>query len=106
MPGAAIGSHFGNHTSADSINVKGVRRRKRVNRLPNLTFLNHIVDELVAFAEGTCALNPKIQREGVVLRPLADRERLRELVEGRALTHDSMDVTRVRQFRLVRQVES
>src|SRR3984957_4747150 len=28
-----------------------------------------------------------------------DREHLRELVEGRALTHDSMDVTRVRQIR-------
>jgi RNA ligase (TIGR02306 family) len=31
--------------------------------------LNHTVDELVAFAEGTSALNPKAQREGVVLRP-------------------------------------
>jgi SNF2 family DNA or RNA helicase len=28
-----------------------------------------------------------------------DREHLRELVEGRALTHDSMDVTKVRQIR-------
>ena len=28
-----------------------------------------------------------------------DRQHLRELVEGRALTHDSMDVTRVRQIR-------
>jgi ATP-dependent RNA circularization protein (DNA/RNA ligase family) len=31
--------------------------------------LNHSVDELVAFAEGASSLNPKIQREGVVLRP-------------------------------------
>jgi RNA ligase (TIGR02306 family) len=37
-----------------------------------LIVLNHTIDELVAFAEGTSALNPKIQREGVVLRPLAE----------------------------------
>ena len=30
------------------------------------------VDALVAFAEGTSVLNPKIQREGVVLRPFAE----------------------------------
>ena len=34
--------------------------------------LDHTVDELVAFSEGTSVLNPKIQREGVVLRPLAE----------------------------------
>ncbi len=34
--------------------------------------LNHTVDELVAFSEGTSVLNPKVQREGVVLRPLAE----------------------------------
>jgi RNA ligase (TIGR02306 family) len=34
--------------------------------------LNHTVDELVAFAEGTSVLNPKAQREGVVLRPLVE----------------------------------
>jgi RNA ligase (TIGR02306 family) len=34
--------------------------------------LNHTVDELVAFAEGASVLNPKIQREGVVLRPLVE----------------------------------
>jgi RNA ligase (TIGR02306 family) len=34
--------------------------------------LNHTVDELVAFSEGVSQLNPKIQREGVVLRPLAE----------------------------------
>jgi hypothetical protein len=37
-----------------------------------LIVLIYTVDELVAFAEGTSALNPKIQREGVVLRPLAE----------------------------------
>jgi RNA ligase (TIGR02306 family) len=31
--------------------------------------LNHTVDELVAFAEGTSVLSPGVQREGVVLRP-------------------------------------
>jgi RNA ligase (TIGR02306 family) len=34
--------------------------------------LNHTVDELVAFSEGTSLLNPKVQREGVVLRPLTE----------------------------------
>jgi RNA ligase (TIGR02306 family) len=31
--------------------------------------LNHTVDELVAYSEGTSVLNPQVQREGVVLRP-------------------------------------
>jgi hypothetical protein len=34
--------------------------------------LDHSVDGLVAFAEGTSVLNPKIHREGVVLRPFAE----------------------------------
>jgi hypothetical protein len=34
--------------------------------------LGHSVDGLVAFAEGPSVVNPKIQREGVVLRPLAE----------------------------------
>jgi RNA ligase (TIGR02306 family) len=34
--------------------------------------LNHTVDELVAYSEGASVLNPKVQREGVVLRPLAE----------------------------------
>jgi hypothetical protein len=34
--------------------------------------LDHTVDQLVAFAEGTSVLNPKVQREGVVLRPLSE----------------------------------
>ena len=34
--------------------------------------LNHSVDELVASSEGTSVLNPKAQREGVVLRPLVE----------------------------------
>jgi len=34
--------------------------------------LEHTVDELVAFSEGTSALNPKVQREGVILRPFVE----------------------------------
>ncbi len=34
--------------------------------------LNHTVDELVALSVGTSVLNPKAQREGIVLRPLAE----------------------------------
>lgn len=34
--------------------------------------LNHTVDQLVAYSEGTSLLNPNVQREGVVLRPLVE----------------------------------
>ncbi len=34
--------------------------------------LHHTVDELVAFSEGVSVLNPQVQREGVVLRPLIE----------------------------------
>jgi RNA ligase (TIGR02306 family) len=34
--------------------------------------LDHTVDQLVAFAEGTSVLNPAVQREGVVFRPVAE----------------------------------
>jgi hypothetical protein len=34
--------------------------------------LNHTVDELVAYSEGASVLNPQVQREGVVLRPLVE----------------------------------
>jgi ATP-dependent RNA circularization protein (DNA/RNA ligase family) len=34
--------------------------------------LNHSVDELVSFSEGTSVLAPQVQREGIVLRPLAE----------------------------------
>ncbi len=34
--------------------------------------LDYTVDQLVAYAEGASVLNPKIQREGVVLRPLTE----------------------------------
>ncbi|MDB5306842.1 MAG: ligase [Gemmataceae bacterium] len=38
--------------------------------------LGHTVDELVAFSEGASILNPKVQREGVVLRPLVEEHDL------------------------------
>ena len=34
--------------------------------------LDRSIDELVAFSEGQSVLNPKVQREGVVLRPFAE----------------------------------
>ena len=34
--------------------------------------LDHTVDDLVALAEGKSTLNPKVEREGIVLRPLAE----------------------------------
>jgi RNA ligase (TIGR02306 family) len=34
--------------------------------------LDHTIDELVAFSEGTSVLNPQAQREGVVLRPFVE----------------------------------
>ncbi len=34
--------------------------------------LEHTVDELVALAEGSSVLNPRIQREGIVMRPLVE----------------------------------
>jgi RNA ligase (TIGR02306 family) len=43
--------------------------------------LNHSVDDLVAFSEGNSMLNPKVQREGIVLRPL--NEEYDEDVGGR-----------------------
>ena len=36
--------------------------------------LNHSIDDLVAFSVGTSILNPQVQREGVVFRPLVDED--------------------------------
>jgi RNA ligase (TIGR02306 family) len=36
--------------------------------------MNHTVDELVTLSEGASVLNPKAQREGIVLRPLIEEE--------------------------------
>jgi RNA ligase (TIGR02306 family) len=45
-----------------------------INIVPQLgtIVLDHSVDALIAFSEGTSVLNPKVQREGVVLRPLVE----------------------------------
>lgn len=49
-------------------------REMGIESVPQLgtTILNHSVDELVAMSEGTSVLNPKTQREGIVLRPLIE----------------------------------
>lgn len=55
--------------------VKTVRLRGQVSQgicFPLSILLNHTVDELVAYSEGMSVLNPKTQREGVVLRPLSE----------------------------------
>ena len=45
-----------------------------INVVPQLgtIVLDHSVDALIVFSEGTSVLNPKVQREGVVLRPLVE----------------------------------
>lgn len=45
-----------------------------INVVPQLGMLvlDHSVDALIAFSEGHSVLNPKVQREGVVLRPLVE----------------------------------
>jgi RNA ligase (TIGR02306 family) len=51
-----------------------VLREMELEGVPQLgtVVLNHTVDGLVAFSEGTSVLNPKAQREGIVLRPLVE----------------------------------
>lgn len=56
---------------ATSLGVVGELGLEPVPQLGPLV-LDHTVDELVALAEGTSVLNPKAQREGVVLRPFAE----------------------------------
>src|SRR5262249_21257403 len=52
----------------------GVLAQVGLEAVPQLgsIVLEHTVDELVAFSEGTSVLNPQVQREGVVLRPLVE----------------------------------
>ena len=56
---------------AESLALLAEMRIEPVPQLGTLV-LDHTVDQLVAFSEGTSLLNPKIQREGVVLRPLTE----------------------------------
>ncbi len=65
---------------ADMLTLLDEMSLEPVPQLGNLV-LDHSVDELVAFAEGKSVLNPQIQREGVVLRPL--REETDEELGGR-----------------------
>jgi RNA ligase (TIGR02306 family) len=58
----------------DHADMLAVVRDLGLESVPQLgtLVLNHSVDELVAFAEGKSVLNPQIQREGIVLRPLVE----------------------------------
>lgn len=58
---------------ADMLAAVGAMGLDAVPPLGTLT-LNHGVDELVALSEGFSVLNPKAQREGIVLRPLTEVE--------------------------------
>lgn len=58
----------------DHAAMLGVLLELGLESVPQLgtVVLNHTVDELVNFSEGTSVLNPQVQREGVVLRPLVE----------------------------------
>ncbi|MFO0937425.1 MAG: RNA ligase (ATP) [Gemmataceae bacterium] len=56
---------------ADSLNVIRELGLESVPQLGTVE-LDNTVDELVALAEGTSVLNPMVQREGIVLRPLQE----------------------------------
>lgn len=62
------GGHLGPNDALAAVAEMGL---EPVPQLPPLV-LNHTVDELVALAEGPSAINPKIQREGLVLRPAVE----------------------------------
>ena len=59
---------------ADHARMLEVVREMGLEPVPQLgtLVLGHTIDELVAFSEGPSALNPRAQREGVVLRPPAE----------------------------------
>ena len=65
---------IGAYRLVDHATMLDVVRELGLEAVPQLgtVVLNHTVDELVAMSEGTSVLNPKAQREGVVLRPLAE----------------------------------
>ena len=56
---------------AESLALLTEMRLEPVPQLGTLV-LDHTVDQLVAYSEGESILNPKVQREGVVLRPLVE----------------------------------
>jgi RNA ligase (TIGR02306 family) len=53
---------------------QGILDDMAISPVPQLgtIVLDHTVDSLIAFSEGASVLNPKVQREGVVLRPLVE----------------------------------
>lgn len=64
------------HRYLDHGALLGVLRELDLQPVPQLgtLVLNHAIDELVALAVGPSVLNPKVQREGLVLRPLTEEE--------------------------------
>lgn len=58
---------------AASLNVLGEVELLAVPQLGTLV-LNHSIDDLVALAVGPSVLNPKVQREGLVFRPLTEEQ--------------------------------
>ncbi len=54
-----------------ALELLGTMQLEGVPQLGTLV-LDHTVDQLVEFSEGVSRLNPGVQREGVVLRPLAE----------------------------------
>jgi RNA ligase (TIGR02306 family) len=59
--------------SADMLSAVAEMGLEAVPQLGTVV-LGHTVDELVALSEGMSALNAKVQREGIVLRPLTEVE--------------------------------
>jgi RNA ligase (TIGR02306 family) len=62
---------LGSYRLLDHAVMLDVIREAGLESVPQIgtLVLNHTVDELVALSEGTSVLNPKAQREGIVLRP-------------------------------------
>ncbi len=58
----------------DHATATDLLREMRLEVVPQLgsITLEHGVDDLIHLAEGTSVLNPKVQREGIVLRPAAE----------------------------------
>jgi RNA ligase (TIGR02306 family) len=65
---------IGGYRLVDHSLMLDVLRETGLDGVPHLgtVVLDHTVDELVTMSEGTRVLNPSAQREGIVLRPLAE----------------------------------
>jgi RNA ligase (TIGR02306 family) len=62
------------HRLIDHDLMLNILREEGLNVVPQLgtMILNHTIDELVALSSGMSELNSKLQREGIVLRPLKE----------------------------------